>query len=104
MILYAIIMFVVAVIFAIVAVQIYRGNTDLIHSYHQTNVTDKTAYGKAFGKAMGAIAVAMALSGAIALLGERAIGCAMAVFLIGLVAGIAAILRIQKKYNGGVFS
>ena len=104
MILYAIIMFVVAVIFGIVAVQIYRGNTDLIHSYHQTNVTDKTAYGKAFGKAMGIIAAAMAISGVIALFGETAMGCAMAVLLIGLVTGIAAIIRIQKKYNGGVFS
>ena len=100
---YAIILFATAVIFALVAVLIYKGKTDLIHDYHQTKVTDKTGYGKAFGKAMAVIAVAMALSGAISLFGDSAMGIAFAALLVGLLVGTIAIVRAQKKYNGGVF-
>lgn len=103
MILYAIIMFVTAVIFSVAAVQIYKGKTNLIHDYHQTKVTDKAAYGKAFGKAFGVFAVAMVLSGAAALHGDSAACGAIAVLVAGLIAGMIAIVRVQKKYNSGVF-
>ena len=103
MVVYAIIMFVTAVIFGVMAMQIYQGKTDLIHDYHQTKVTDKTGYGKAFGKALAVIAVAMALSGAISLFGDSAMGIAVATLLVGLLVGTIAIVRVQKKYNGGVF-
>ncbi len=103
MVLYAVIMFVVAAIFGVVAVQIYKGKTDLIHDYHQSKVKDKAGYGKAFGKAMGVIAMAMVLSGAVSLFGETATKIAVAVLAVGLIAGIVAIVRVQKKYNGGVF-
>lgn len=103
MILYAIILLAVAVLFAVVAVRIYKGDTNLIHDYHQEKVTDKLAYGKAFGKAMGILAGAMALSGLVSLLGEDAMQIAVAILAIGLVTGIIAIVRVQKKYNGGVF-
>ncbi len=103
MLVYAIVILFAAVIFAIVAVAIYKGKTDLIHDYHQTHVTDKAAYGKAFGKAFGVLAGAMALSGSVALLGEGAMWGAVAVLLIGLGVGVIAILRVQKKFNGGVF-
>ncbi len=103
MIVYAIIMFLVAIIFGIMAVLIYKGKTELIHDYHQTKVTDKTAYGKAFGKSMALIAASMGLSGAVALFGEPAMWIAVAVLIAGLVAGLVAIVRVQRKYNGGVF-
>ena len=103
MIAYAIIMFAVAAIFAVVAVQIYKGKTDLIHDYHQTKVKDKAGYGKAFGKAFGVIAGAMAISGGVSLMGEMGMKISVAVLFIGLTAGIFAIFRVQKKYNGGVF-
>ena len=103
MIVYAMILFLTAALFGIVAAQIYKGNINLIHDYHQTRVTDKTGYGKAFGKAMGLIAAAMALSGVIALFGEAVMGFAVVVLMIGLAAGIAMIVRVQKKYNGGMF-
>ena len=99
MIAYAMILLVTAAVFCAIAAQIYRGKTELIHDYHQTKVTDKVGYGKAFGKAMAVIAAAMMLSGVISLLGETAAGIAVAVLLIGLVVGIIAIVRIQKKYN-----
>ena len=103
MILYAMIMFVVAAIFGVLAVQIYKGKTDLIHDYHQTKVTDKAGYGKAFGKAMAVIAITLTLSGAVALFGGSAMPIAVAVLVVGLIAGFAAIIRVQKQYNGGVF-
>ena len=100
MILFAIIMLLTAAVFGVLAVLIYRGKTDLIHDYHQTKVQDKAGYGKAFGKAMAVIAVALALSGVIALL---LVWLAMTVLAVGMVAGIVWICRVQKKFNGGVF-
>ncbi len=99
---YTITLCLIAMIFGVVAVLIYKGKTELIHDYHQTKVTDRLSYGKAFGKAMGVIAGAMVLSGMIALFGEGIMWLAAAVLLVGLAAGIVLIVRVQKKYNGGV--
>ena len=103
MIVYALIMFGTAALFVVLAVLIYKGKTQLIHDYHQTNVTDQKGYGKAFGKAMAVIAGAMALSGAVSLFGESAMGIAVTVLMVGMIAGFIAIFRVQKKYNGGMF-
>lgn len=103
MVLYCVVMFAVSALFAVFSLLIYKGKTDLIHDYHQTKVTDKSAYGKAFGKALSVMAGSMALSGVVALFGESAMWGAVAVLLIGLAVGIIAIVRVQKKYNGGVF-
>ena len=102
MLLYSIIMFLVAVLFTVLGIAIYNGKTDLIHDYHQTKVTDKSAYGKAFGKAMLVIATAMLLSGIIGLF-EKLLILAVAILIIGLVIGIGCIVAVQKKYNKGVF-
>ena len=103
MMLYAILMFAVAAVFGLVAVLIYKGRTQLIHDYHQTKVTDQAGYGKAFGKAMAVIAAAMTISGVIALFGESAMWVAVTVLTVGMIAGLTAIVMVQKKYNGGVF-
>ena len=102
MLLYSIIMFLIAVLFIILGIAIYKGKTDLIHDYHQTKVTDKSAYGKAFGKAMLVIATAMLLSGMIGLF-KNLLMLAVAILIIGLVVGIGCIVAVQKKYNKGVF-
>lgn len=103
MLIYAIVMLATAVIFGVVAVQIYNGKTNMIHDYHQTRVTDKAGYGKSFGKAFGVIPGTMLLSGSVALFGEQAMWGAVAVLAVGLIVGLIAIIRVQKKYNGGVF-
>ena len=103
MILYEMIMLLAAVPVGVIAVLIYRGKTNLIHDYHQTKVTDKESYGKAFGKAMSLIALGMGLSGVAALFGESLAWVAMAILAAGLLAGIVAIILVQKKYNGGMF-
>ena len=102
MLVYSIIMFIVATVFTIVSIAIYKGKTDLIHTYHQTKVTDKAAYGRAFGKALLVIAIALLLSGIIGLL-EKLAMLAVAVLVIGLCIGIGCIVAVQKKYNNGIF-
>ena len=102
MLLYSIIMFPVAVLFAVLGIAIYKGKTDLIHDYHQTKVTNKSAYGKAFGKAMLVIAAVMLLSGIIGLF-KNLLMLAVAILIIGLVVGIGCIVAVQKKHNKGVF-
>ncbi len=95
-------MFLVAVLFTVLGIAIYKGKTDLIHDYHQTKVTDKSAYGKAFGKAMLVIATVMLLSGIIGLF-KNLLMLAVAILIIGLVVGMGCIVAVQKKYNKGVF-
>ena len=103
--LYSIIMFVVGLLFVGLSIAIYKGKTNLIHDYHQTNVTNKAAYGKAFGKAMLVIAIAMLFSGIVSLLDDSEITAiiAVAVLIIGLIIGFVCIAAVQKKYNNGVF-
>lgn len=102
MIVYSIIMFLVATIFAGMGIAIYRGKTDLIHDYHQAKVTDKSAYGKAFGKAMFVITMSLLLSGIISLLSNLTM-LAVVVLIIGLFVGVGCIVAVQMKYNKGVF-
>ena len=94
-------MFLTAVPMIWISIGIYRGNTDLIHDYHQTKVSDKAAYGKSFGKAMLVTSLALPLSGIIGLFIKAMI--AVAVLFIGLFIGIACIIAVQKKYNKGLF-
>ena len=99
---YVVIMFLASLMFGTVSMRIYRGQTNLIHEYHQNNITDKAAYGKAFGKALGVFTLAFALSGVLALF-EILFITGLIVLGIGLVGGTVAILRVQKKYNNGIF-
>ena len=105
MVLYSIIMFLAAVPMIKISIAIYQGKTSLIHDYHQTKVTDKAAYGKAFGKAMFVVSISLLLSGIIGLFGasEAIAMIAVVVLFVGLFIGIAWIVAVQKKYNKGVF-
>ena len=106
MLIYSVIMFFAAALLLAAGIAIYRGKTDLIHSYHQTRVTDKAAYGKAFGKAFLIVALAPFLSGLIGLFGgsdERIALVAVATLIIILGIGIGFIVAVQNKYNNGVF-
>ena len=105
MVLYSVILFLASVPMIKVSIAIYQGKTSLIHDYHQTKVTDKAAYGKAFGKAMFVVSAALLLSGIIGLFGDTEIMVmiALAVLFIGLLIGIAWIVAVQKKYNKGIF-
>ena len=101
--LFSMIMFLTSVLFLGLSIAIYRGKTDLIHDYHQTKVTDKASYGKAFGKALSVIAAALFLSGAAGLLGESTAALAVGILIGGIALGVAAIIAVQRKYNNGIF-
>ena len=101
MVLYAVIMLSAACSFFLLGRSIYRGNTDLIHDYHQTKVKDKAAYGKAFGKAMFTMAFFMAVSGFSSLFTDSFFP--VAVLFLGLAAGILQIIHVQRKFNNGIF-
>ena len=103
LILYSIILFFVSLVFLVLGIAVYKGRTNLIHSYHQQNVTDKKGYGKAFGKTLFVFAGAMFASGVVALPGEAFAVPSVCILLAGLVAGFVCIGRVQKKYNGGLF-
>ena len=60
---YSILMFVISAIFIVFSILIYRGRTELIHSYHRENVTDRVGYGRAFGKALLVVAASPLVSG-----------------------------------------
>lgn len=105
MLLYSLIMLPVSVLFFVISLSIYKGNTQLIHDYHQTKVTDQKAYGKAMGKALAVMGLAPLFSGLIGLLGDSkpvAI-ISVAVLTVFLCIGIACICIVQKKYNNGIF-
>lgn len=106
MLIYSVIMFLAAALLLTFSIAIYRGRTDLIHFYHQTKVTDKAAYGKAFGKALLVVAAAPGLSGVIGLFGDddrKIAAAAVAALVIVLGVGIGFLVAVQSKYNKGVF-
>ena len=107
MIVYSIIMFPAAILFLAFGIAVYRGNTKLIHDYHQTNVneSEQKKYGRAFSKGMFAISATLLISGIIALFGEEGIILISSLFVltVGLIVSIVILVRVQKKYNGGLF-
>lgn len=104
---YSIIMFIVAALFLIFGVFIHNGNTKLIHDYHQARIkeADQKDYGRAFAKGMFSVALTLIFSGIVALFGkESPIAVAsVAILFIGLVISFMLIVKVQKKYNGGLF-
>ena len=105
MFIYSFIMFSVSILLFGFSIVIYKGRTDLIHDYHQTKVSDREAYGKAFGKALFTVGLAPLFSGTVALLDKSKTVALVAVVLLALflVLGISCICSVQKKYNGGIF-
>lgn len=98
---FSIILFLTSFMFIIIGIIIYKGHIELIHSYHQENVTDKIGYGKAMGKALIIFSIPMLISGVIALFTESALP--VIVLIVGMVVGFIPIVKAQQKYNGGMF-
>ncbi len=105
MIAYSVFMSAIAVFFLIVGIAINKGNTKLIHDYHQTHVKEsqRREYGRAFSKGMFAISATLLVSSIIGLFGENGavIAACLGVLFLGLVISIIIIAIVQKKYNGG---
>lgn len=105
MLAYSVIMFAAAVLFFGFAAAIYRGNTNLIHDYHQTHVkeTDKKKYGESFSKGLFILAASMAFSGIIALFGSTTpiVLVSNGILFAGMIIAFIVIAKVQKKFNGG---
>lgn len=105
MIVYYVIMFGGAALFAVFAILITKGNTSLINCYREERVKDKATYCKKIGQSLFVMAVSMLLSGVISLFSatETAILIALGALFVGLLVGIVQLFRVQKKYGGGIF-
>ena len=108
MLIYTIITLAISIPFVWLGIRINRGALYLIHDYHQKNVKEeeKAAYGKAFSKGMFGMAASMILSGIVALFGESKsfMIASLVVLFFGFAISITVLLRVQKKYNNGLFS
>lgn len=98
---FSIILFLTSILFIILGICVYKGNTQLIHSYHQENVTDKVGYGKAMGKALIIFSIPMLISGVTALFTESVLP--VMILILGMVVGFIPIIKAQQKFNGGMF-
>ena len=98
---FSIILFLTSLMFIILGISIYKGNIELIHSYHQENVTDKIGYGKAMGKALIVFSIPMLISGVMALFTESVLP--VIILIVGMIVGFIPIIKTQQKYNGGMF-
>ena len=107
MLLYSIIMFAAAALLFAVGTAIRRGRTDLIHDYHQENVkeSEREAYGRAFARGIFVLCAAFVLSGILALFGESgaAFAASLIVLFAGVIVSVVILIRVQKKFNGGIF-
>lgn len=107
MLAYSLLMFAIGLLFIGLGLSIRRGNTKLIHDYHQKRVPEerRLEYARAFSVGMLTMAAGMILSGVLGLFGTE--GPAMTASLLslfaGLILGIVILGRVQKKYNGGFF-
>ena len=107
MIAYSIIAVITAVLVFAFGIAIYRGNTKLIHDYHQTNVkeSERLEYGRAFAKGLFVLCVTLLISGMIALFGKGnlIVAASLVVLFAGLIVFVIVLGKVQKKYNAGRF-
>ena len=98
---FSIILFLTSILFIIIGISIYKGNIELIHSYHQENVTDKIGYGKAMGKSLIVFSLPLIISGITAFFTESSLP--VIILIVGMIVGFIPIVKTQQKYNGGMF-
>lgn len=98
---FSIILFLTSLLLIILGVSIYKGNIELIHPYHQENVTDKVGYGKAMGKSLIVLSLPLIVSGIIAFFTQNSLP--VIILITGMILGFIPIVKNQQKYNGGIF-
>lgn len=96
--------YLVGILLLICGIAVWNGKTELIHDYHQKNVTDHKGYGKAMGKAISGSGFSMCFSATVSLLGADWLWLSLGVFAVGFTAMLILMFIIQKKYNGSLFS
>ena len=105
MIIYSVIMFGCAALFAVFAILITKGNASLINCYREDRVKDKPTYCKKIGQSLFIMAATMLISGIISLFSdaETVVLIALGVLIAGVLVGTVRLFHVQKKYGGGIF-
>lgn len=105
MIVWYVIMFGGAALFAVFAILITKGNTSLINCYREERVKDKPTYCKKIGQSLFIMAATLLISGIISLFSDAktVILTALGVLIAGVLIGIVRLFHVQKKYGGGIF-
>lgn len=105
MIVWYVIMFGGAALFAVFAILITKGNTSLINCYREERVKDKPTYCKKIGQSLFIMAATLLISGIISLFSDAktVILIALGVLIAGVLIGIVRLFHVQKKYGGGIF-
>lgn len=80
-----------------------RGKTDLIMSYHQNNIKDIEGYGNAMGKTIFSMGIITLITGFLFLFNNLSEWISLGFMFSGITICIIQIVRIQRKYNRGVF-
>lgn len=104
MIVYSMILFAAAVLFLVMGIELCRGNTKLIHDYHQTNIkeSEQKNYCRGIAKGMFVIFAALLISGILALFGKESplLTVSYIVLGVGIIISIIIFVTAQRKYNG----
>ena len=105
MIVWYVIMFGGAALFAVFAMLITKGNASLINCYREERVKDKPTYCKKIGQSLFIMAATLLISGIISLFSDAktVILIALGVLIAGVLIGIVRLFHVQKKYGGGIF-
>ena len=99
----SIVLLIVGVVFVVVGVFIFRGNIQLIHSYHWKRVTNETksTFCKIHGFAVIVLGLSFIVTAVLKLF--KVLKVAWIFTLVGLVVCLILIVFAQVKYNKGFF-
>ncbi|MBQ3384758.1 MAG: hypothetical protein IJG59_06050 [Erysipelotrichaceae bacterium] len=100
---YSIILIAVAIVLALIAVRINKGHTNLIINYHQSRVKpeEKMRYARDFSKGIFCLSGTLLIAGIIALITKILI--ADIILVAGIIISIVILVRVQNRYNKGLF-
>ncbi|MBQ1521506.1 MAG: hypothetical protein IIZ74_01975 [Erysipelotrichaceae bacterium] len=103
MIIYSIILIAVAIVLAVIAIRINKGQTDLIINYHQSRVKpeEKLRYARDFSKGIFCLSGTMLIAGITVLITKVLI--ADIILVACIIISIVILVRVQNRYNKGVF-
>ncbi len=107
MIIYSLIMAATGIAFLVIGIAVRHGRADLIHDYHQRNIDPSLmgSYCRELSVGLLGICVSCFASGAISLLGKTRSMMLLSVgaLFAGFAVSIVILLKVQKKYNNGLF-
>lgn len=77
---------------------------ELIHTYHYKNVKDIKGYTAVMGKTIASMGGVIIISGLLALIPQLPAWVSTAVLYLGIGGSVVALVIVQQKFNGSIFS